>query len=102
MLSDMSALDIAEWEAYYQIEPFGEYQTNYAAGVIASTFANIHRKKGARAYKPEDFMPERKLVSSTPKKQSVEQQALILRQIASTHKKKGVQKKRNKKRKRKK
>ena len=92
----MSALDLAEYEAFYLLEPFGEYQTNYAAGVVASTIANIYRKKNSKPFTPEDFMPKRGLVYETPKKQSIEQQMLILRQMASTRGKKKKKKKKKK------
>ena len=92
----MSAKELAEWEAFYLLEPFGEYQTNYAAGVVASTIANIYRKKNSKLFTPDDFMPKRGLVYESPKKQSVEQQALILRGIASIHKKQKKKKKKKK------
>jgi len=92
----MSAYDLAECEAFYLLEPFGEYQTNYAAGVVAATIANVYRPKNAKGFTPDDFMPKRGLAYEPPKKQSVEQQALLLRSIASTHKKKKKKKKKKK------
>lgn len=32
--------------------------SDFRAGVIASTTANCHRKKGKKAFKPKDFMPD--------------------------------------------
>jgi len=43
--------------AYYQLEPWGEYQSDRRAAVITSTMANIHRGK-RNPYKLEDFMPK--------------------------------------------
>ncbi len=48
----------AEWQAYYQLEPWGEERADLRAGIIASTIANVNRGKGQRAFTPSDFMPE--------------------------------------------
>lgn len=53
----MNGRQVAEWEAYYQIEPFGEYQAFWRAGLIASMIANALRGKGQTVLKPEDFIP---------------------------------------------
>lgn len=54
----MSAKRFAEWQAYYQVEPFGPPAGYWQAGLIASTLANVHRtKKSQKALTPEDFMP---------------------------------------------
>ena len=44
---------------YYQVEPWGEERADYRAGIVASTYANVHRnpKKRTKAYEPGDFMP---------------------------------------------
>ena len=44
--------------AYEHIEPFGETRADLRTGIVASILANVNRKKGARASKPKDFMPE--------------------------------------------
>jgi hypothetical protein len=53
----ISSSEFSEWCAYYQIEPFGA-SAEWArwAQTMAMT-ANIHRKPGASALKPQDFMP---------------------------------------------
>lgn len=93
MLKQMSAKELAEWEMFYFLEPFGEYQTNYAAGIIASMIANVYKKKDAKSFVPDDFIPKRDLAYKSSKKQSIEQQKLILRQMASVYKKKLKKKK---------
>lgn len=30
----------------------------YRAGIVAATIANVHKKRGARASQPHDFLPE--------------------------------------------
>jgi hypothetical protein len=57
MLRAMPASELAEWEAYWRIEPWGEARADLRAGIVASTLANAHRKKGARPFAPSDFMP---------------------------------------------
>lgn len=53
----MSAREITEWMVYYGIEPFGDTQDDFRAGLICSTFANVMGagKKG-KALKPTDFI----------------------------------------------
>jgi len=63
----LSARQWAEWEAYALLEPFGPGQDNWRAGMVASVIANVNRGKGARAFKPDDFMQRLPL---TPKEQA--------------------------------
>lgn len=57
LLRRVTAEELQEWEAYSQLEPFGPPAEFWQAGIIASTLANLHRKKGKKPFKPEDFMP---------------------------------------------
>lgn len=52
----ISSEELTEWAAYYQLDPFGSYRADLQAGVVASTMANIHAKKG-HTFGPSDFMP---------------------------------------------
>lgn len=54
----MSSHEIAEWMAYYRINPWGEDRADLRSGVVASTIANVNRdpNKG-RPFSPRDFMP---------------------------------------------
>ena len=58
MLSEISSTQFAEWIAYARIEPWGEERDDLRMGIIASTLANIHKPKGRKPYKPQDFMPD--------------------------------------------
>ena len=49
--------EFLDWVDYEKIEPFGEERADLRAGIIASTYANIHRGKG-KAFVPSDFMPK--------------------------------------------
>lgn len=49
---------MAEWLAYFQLEPWGEERADLRAGIVASTIANVNRPaKRKQAYAPKDFMP---------------------------------------------
>ncbi len=57
LLARMSASEFHEWFVFYQMEPFGEWRSDLRAGIVASTFASAHRRKGSRRPTPKDFMP---------------------------------------------
>ncbi|NBT83020.1 MAG: DUF4035 domain-containing protein [Betaproteobacteria bacterium] len=65
LLARVGSDELTEWMAFYQLEPFGEMRADLRSGVVASTFANAHRTKDARAFTPEDFMPY--IERTTPK-----------------------------------
>lgn len=52
--------------AYAAIEPWGEEQANWRAGLITSTIANVHRdsRKKPQPFTPEDFMPHERLATT--------------------------------------
>jgi len=54
----IDSAEFTEWCAFSNIKPFYIDSTEYMLAVIASILVNVHRKKGARAVKPEDFMPK--------------------------------------------
>lgn len=54
----LSARQIAGWMAYASVEPFGELQADYRAGVISSILANVNRgSRTAKSFGPADFFP---------------------------------------------
>ena len=46
------------WQAYAMIEPFGAVRGDIRSAIIAQTVANVHRGRGQRSYKIQDFMPK--------------------------------------------
>lgn len=66
-----------EWMAFHQIDPITAEREDYRAGVIAATVANAHRRKGARAMKPGDFMPK----FGRRRRQSVDEMIKIAEEI---------------------
>jgi hypothetical protein len=63
MLRRVSSRELSEWQAYYQVEPFGPWRDDLRAGVQTALIANAIRPKGAKEYKPADFV----LVFKEPK-----------------------------------
>lgn len=58
MLRSMSARQLAEWQAFYRLEPWGyEAERALPAGLVAATVANCHRGKDSEPFTPLDFMP---------------------------------------------
>lgn len=58
LLGELSSSQLAEWLAFYQLEPWGEERADLRAGIVASTIANANRsQKQKKPYTPEDFMP---------------------------------------------
>lgn len=58
MLADMSGRDVAEWQAFYNLELRGEDRADWRAGLIASMIANVNRGKDTDPYSPADFIPK--------------------------------------------
>lgn len=63
MLDDLTGEQVAEWAAYNELEPIGEYRRDYMEAQIISTVHNIAQsvfsKKGRskKATRPEDCIP---------------------------------------------
>ncbi|MGH2437501.1 MAG: phage tail assembly protein T [bacterium] len=56
--AEITGNEFAEWIAYMELEPFGEERGDLRSAIIACTVANANRRKGARPFRPEDFMPD--------------------------------------------
>ncbi len=54
--SEIDSSEFAEWIAYHSIDPFTIDKSENLLAVVAAILANVHRAKGARTYKPEDFI----------------------------------------------
>lgn len=50
--------EFSEWQAFHNLYPFTLDRSEYMLSVVASILANVHRKKGATAFKPSDFIPK--------------------------------------------
>lgn len=56
LIKYLSSKDIADWMAYYVIEPFGAMHNEEIGGTISATIANSHRGKDQAAFTETDFM----------------------------------------------
>lgn len=77
----MGASEFRDWQAFFEVEPFGQLRDDLRAGTIAATIANIHRDKKRRnkPYSIRDFMPGYELALSEQQTQSA---ATLLQKIA--------------------
>ena len=57
LLARMDSRELAEWMAYYQLEPFGGFRGDLHAGLVCSTIANANKGKRGKPFTPADFMP---------------------------------------------
>jgi hypothetical protein len=53
----MTAYEFGQWQALFMAEPWGEVRGDVAAGVVASTIANVNRSGSSKAFTPLDFCP---------------------------------------------
>ncbi len=52
----ISSEELTEWQAYYEVEPFGQVRGDLQAGIVASTIVNLFREKGNKAVQPHDYI----------------------------------------------
>jgi hypothetical protein len=59
MLAQIDSAELAEWAAYYQIEPFGDAAADQRHGIATSVLANVNRdaKRKPDPYRWTDFVP---------------------------------------------
>ncbi len=65
LLTRMSSRQLAEWQAYAELEPFGSHFDDLRAGAVAAATYNVHRDSAQRPqpFLPLDFMPWNSLAS---------------------------------------
>ena len=76
LLASISSRELTEWQAFYQLEPFGEERDDLRAGIVASTVANTARdpKQHREPFLPRDFMP--RFGDEVEEEEEVDQEAL--------------------------
>jgi len=57
-LARVDSKEIAEWQAYYKINPFGEIRDDMRMARICSILYNSWRGKGSQSMSESDFMFE--------------------------------------------
>jgi hypothetical protein len=55
MLKRMSSRLMAEWMAYYSLEPFGDQLQDIHLSNITASLANANRKRGSGTVQPKEF-----------------------------------------------
>jgi hypothetical protein len=53
----ITATEFIEWRLYDELVGLPDRQADWRMGLAAALFANAHKKKGARPYRPDDFRP---------------------------------------------
>lgn len=61
-------MEIAEWMAYAELEPFGSRHRDEHFGIATSVLANINRKRDSKPFQPKDFRIKTKLDEEPKKK----------------------------------
>lgn len=70
----MSARELAEWQAFDALEPIGHIRTDYGFAMLATLYANSHRRKGDSPAKITDFMP---FIANKPAAKASDPEAMI-------------------------
>lgn len=55
LLEQLDSVQISEWMAYANIEPFGSLAEDLRLGQTTAMIGNTHLKKGAKPFKAQDF-----------------------------------------------
>lgn len=76
----ISSREYAEWQAFYNIEPFGSMVEDIRAANIACTVANFLRDPKSRQYRIEEFMVARE----QKEEMTEEQMKTVLKAISSS------------------
>lgn len=56
MLSNLSARELDEWVAFFELEPFGDTRGDIQMAQLCTLVANIARDRRQRAYRIKDFL----------------------------------------------
>lgn len=79
LLQRLNARQLAEWEAYYQLEPHGEQRQDWQMARICQILANVNRdsKKTPTPYSEKDFLFD--FIGAEKKPQTADEMKSILR-----------------------
>ena len=78
---ETDSAELSEWEAYYNLEPWGESKEDIRTGIIASTIVNVNTGKNAKTFTYNDFILKSKLEAEHEARHKQKQSS---KQIAST------------------
>lgn len=57
MLAGMSSRQLAEWQAFWRVEPFGELREDWRWACLLATLANMMRGEKQEPVGPQNFLP---------------------------------------------
>lgn len=57
LLERIESRELSEWQAYYQVEPFGQEREDIGHAITAATVANVFGG-GKRTFGIADFLPQ--------------------------------------------
>lgn len=60
LLDRVSSEELAEWQAYYKLEPFGPMVSHVMVAQLTQLMANVNRQRNSEPYKLADFLPVKK------------------------------------------
>lgn len=83
LLAGLTSRQLAEWQAYFKYQPFGQDMTQFMLAQLTAFYLNAHKKKGTEDTKPQDLMP------GFRRPQSVEEIKYHLRSVLATVKENG-------------
>ena len=92
-MDQLTAYQLAEWEAYDKIDPIGTWRDDFRMAFLSSLVTNltvqVHGKKGTKLMVPIDFMPEWDMERKTMvvKKQTMEEMKAFALNFAKEHNK---------------
>ena len=56
LVNTMTVDEFLRWMAFSSLEPFGDDRADWRSAMIMAQQANMNRKKGRAAYKPDRFL----------------------------------------------
>jgi len=56
LLARLTAAELAEWQAFYRLEPWGDVRADLRAGHIAAMVANVNLRPGAKPLRADEFI----------------------------------------------
>lgn len=80
LLRRINARELAEWQIFYGLEPFGVERADLQHGMVAATIANYHRGKGTQPFAPGDFV----LSFEQPQKQTPQDHADYFKRLTQS------------------
>lgn len=86
---ELDSYELAEWQAFEILEPWGEKRADLRMGITSAVIANCNIAKGKPKVSPTDFMP---VFGPTPKQSPDTMKKLLMGLVEATKNNKKVPK----------